>query len=510
MEGTTKTKKWDWGQDVLCQIRNANMDESVIFAHQQRVLEALASKDNRTFPIFDTCRLENGGILRLPQLDQKIISQENEDIGIVAFVPAAGASSRYLAPLIPLLDAARMRDAEACVVAVMKMEMDGVMSCPLPSSIKLLLTALKSGITKVSDDLFEQVVREIDAPKALYPAVLEGDSFLCLKRLEHKNIGGLLGEIYICPPGRSADFNREASTVASSLESMFIEQDSSLATLRFESSGQVALDDHGQISSVPAGHGALLPLLPRVREFFPKARAVFIRNIDNISGNSPLVVEATRSFKDNFCRTLSLMDRLRDAASQHDMVQLKSIGQSILDIWGITTDAADDPLESLFSRLFHTNVTKMPEDLQRLLARPLVLMGQVPNSANDVGGTCVFADVDGWRQKLCIEVPHVSETDRQVFLENAAKATHFNPVFVMAEIPGQTMINAWNSHPFWLVAKKSWNGRQVYYQESILYEMLGCGHYANVLFVEVPRAVFNPHKSLKDAGQKHLRHWIKS
>ena len=134
-------------------------------------------------------------------------------------------------------------------------------------------------------------------------------------------------------------------------------------------------------------------------------------------------------------------------------------------------------------------------------------MGQVPNTSQDVGGTCVFTEIDGVQQKLCLEVPHASETDRKIFLENPHKATHFNPVFVAAEIPDENILRGWQDHPFWLVAKKSWQGRDTYYQESILYEMLGSSHYTNVIFTEVPRLVFNPHKTLKDAGSKTLRDW---
>jgi hypothetical protein len=145
-----------------------------------------------------------------------------------------------------------------------------------------------------------------------------------------------------------------------------------------------------------------------------------------------------------------------------------------------------------------------------MFARPFVMMGQVPNTQRDVGGTCVFADVEGNPQKICLELPHASPEDRRIFLENPIKSTHFNPVFVVSEIVDQTTINSWSEHPFWLIAKKSWRGRDVYYQESILYELLGSSQYCNVIFVEVPRILFNPHKTLNDASNKNSAYWLRS
>jgi hypothetical protein len=90
------------------------------------------------------------------------------------------------------------------------------------------------------------------------------------------------------------------------------------------------------------------------------------------------------------------------------------------------------------------------------------------------------------------------------------KATHFNPVFVAAELPSDEMINQMENNPFWLISKKTWKGQDVYYQESILYELLGSSQFTNVIFVEVPRLLFNPHKTLFDAQNKQFVDWIKN
>ena len=134
-------------------------------------------------------------------------------------------------------------------------------------------------------------------------------------------------------------------------------------------------------------------------------------------------------------------------------------------------------------------------------------LGQVPNSGKDVGGTPAFVTVDDIEQKLCVEVPHVSKDDFQTYLADPKKATHFNPVFVAAEIPESSSSYPMEA-PLWLMAEKKFQNQTVYYHETVLYELLGNNSLANAVFVEVPRSVFNPHKSLKDNTIRSLDQWV--
>jgi hypothetical protein len=168
-------------------------------------------------------------------------------------------------------------------------------------------------------------------------------------------------------------------------------------------------------------------------------------------------------------------------------------------------------------RLFHTRPKSSTAALTRdqlvaLYARPLNTLGQVPNTAKDIGGTPCFVAAPGSDEaspiKVSIEVPHVSEADKNAFLANPAKATHFNPVFVAAEMIDDPDYYAASNRQFWLLAEKTYRGQPVVYFETVLYELLGNGELANTLFVEVPRLVFNPHKTLKDAVNRSVRDWL--
>jgi hypothetical protein len=181
--------------------------------------------------------------------------------------------------------------------------------------------------------------------------------------------------------------------------------------------------------------------------------------------------------------------------------------------------ALADPAErALFSaqvKLFHTQVPSEPpaspaarrELLLRLYDRPLNLLGQVPNSGKDIGGTPAFIATRDGIEKVCIEVPHVSAADKQAYLADPARATHFNPVFVAAEITKDADYYAERNQEFWLLAEKTYRGQPVCYHETVLYELLSHGGIANALFVEVPRLVFHPHKSLQDAVNRSIRDW---
>ena len=488
------------------QLKNCGLDTAVVARHRKNVLLHLSADSPRHFPILDTCRLDNGGICRLPT--QKVSPRDRKSI--VGFVPAAGASSRYLAPVISLMEAVTTRNMEACRQELDLLRSTSFLDCPLPASIKDLVALLGTPAKIIPEELAHRVISELQSPKALYPISLDGTTFLAMKSAEHQAMERLSGQVFICPPlyaDRFLTHLNQVSNKNSRLKIRIYEQDVSLATTRFDAQGSVSVDHQGQVSTVPSGHGALLELMPRVTQDFEGARGIFIRNIDNVSGTFRAPNEASQLFLDAFSWTLGQMDELRQSVIKNDLPCNALIANKILDFWGQAPEAPDNAVFTLLTSLFHATPESINLDLKTVIQRPLVIMGQVPNTAHDIGGTCVFTNVDGHPQKLCLEVPHASSSDRANFLENPAKATHFNPVFVASEIPTAEGLKAWNGNPFWLIAKKHWRGSESYYQESILYEMLGSSHYVNLIFVEVPRLVFNPHKTLKDAALRAKGDW---
>lgn len=489
-------------------ISAAGLDVDSIREHHKNVTKTIQEGGDRFFEVVDTCRFDNGGVRSC------LHDRPFDPSKVVSFVPAAGASSRWLAPLNDLIVAISAHQADKVPEILDRLLAASILEFPIPPSLRSFLEHWQSKKSLPSDWMPESLLLDIESPKAFYPAVLDGMTFLDLKRMEDESIGRLAGEVFICPMQREGEFKQRfaRSPIKTSFDAVAIEQGASLATVRFAADGSICTHDDGTLAPVPAGHGSLLRLFPMVRKQFPKAESCWIRNIDNVVGVSTEVVQASRDFLGTHEFVLDSVKQIRTALACDEMASAQRVATKLLEAWNIKVAFEGAPANSLAEvakQLFHAEMTASPtkEELIAIFARVVVTMGQVPNTARDVGGTAVFARVNGRLQKLCLEVPHASAQDRKTFLEDPAKATHFNPVFVAVETPSDADIARWQNHPFWLVAKKSWRGRDVWYQESILYEMLGSSAFANVVFVEIPRILFNPHKALPDAKQRFLKHW---
>jgi hypothetical protein len=490
--------------------RNGGFDVEQLCEHGRNVRSVLQGQDQRFFKVLDTARLDNGGVIAGLECCRHSSFKD-----IISFVPAAGASSRWIAPLESLIFALQSKDFSSILREINVLIADeSIRNCPLPTSLKGLIDSVKKD-GKIPDQIStDSILADIDAPKALFPSVLEGHSFLEMKTREVSSIDGVGGQVFVCPNGHTELFRRkleEIEGVDCRTGISFFEQGAALSTIRWKDDGSICVNQSGEIASVSAGHGSLLRLLPKVKDLYPNVKSVWIRNIDNVVGTSQKVVDATKNFLFTHQTILDVVVEMRQRLSDGDIEGASDIsGDLILKLGMHGRDKRSiDPIQYLVERIFHAplKVGASPDDILKILNRKVVTMGQVSNTNQDVGGTPAFCEVYGVKQKLCLEVPHASFKDRKDFLENPQLATHFNPVFVAAEIPSKDDLSIWNDHPFWLVAKKTYRGQDVWYQESILYEMLGSSAFCNVTFVEVPRSLFNPHKSLTDASGRRLSNW---
>ncbi len=490
----------------------SGIDRELVQSHREHVQFFLKSGGNQTFPVLDTCRLDNGGILKCPE------STQDDGAGFVSFIPAAGASSRWHSVLSELIVAISSRNVAQVKEAITNLKTRDILKFPLPLKLRELFTH----VDETADFDFDELLRTIESPKALYPAVIDGFTFLQMKCLEDACFSKLSGRVVVCPDNMAPIFTHALKQYATrEVPSVVYEQNGELTTVRFDRDLSICIDEKQKISQVPSGHGALARLFPRVKAEFLDAESLWIRNVDNVIGTRNDARSATLSFFGAHATTLRLLREVRGSLALGNMEVANKFARSILDFWQIddspllrskSPSELHDAVNLLIQKLFHVTLDgkKSKDDYLAVLSRPLVTMGHVPNSGKDVGGTAVFANVGGVRQKLCLEVPHASDDDRKKYLEDAAKATHFNPVFVAVEIPSVEQAELWKKHPFWLVAQKKWRGHDVFYQESILYELIGSSAYVNVVFTEIPRFLFNPHKSLADAGSRYLSDWIDS
>ncbi|MFK7872139.1 MAG: DUF4301 family protein [Oligoflexales bacterium] len=461
--------------------------EKKLQQHQVKVKKSLKGH-KPIHRIKDVCSLENGTLLQLPREYEAELCA-----GFVGFIPAAGASSRFLAPFLHLLQSLERETGVAEAYQELLLQ---------PGLLPDVVHQLKNN-SKPSHAVIDAIFEVLTGPKAFFPCVQEGAHFLQMKDLEHQSYGFLQGQVFIAPEGyekRFKEFN-------GCLDTHVFTQNRDMSTVRCSQDGEF-LKDQEDYSIVPAGHGALTELFSKVQTSLPHAKSLLIRNIDNVTGVAESVVEHTQYFVSFYGKIRKFLDKIREALQQGQRDIACSFAHELMSCvpqkWSpdveqqaLLKEKASDPLYLVQMQLFHTPISLLKEfSLLKLYQRPLNLLGQVPKLDSDVGGTPVLTR-EGF--KLCIELAHVSTEDRETYL---AKSTHFNPVLVAAELVAGDPYD--QEHPFWIVARKQWKGQSVFYYESLLYELLGNSILANVVFVSVPRFLFQPHKSFADTEHQTM------
>ena len=437
---------------MLEEAARLGLDVDALRIHWQRIVDRVPQP---LFPVIDSCRLDNGAILTLPALQT---SEQDIDTAInnfATFVPAAGAASRYLKPLQPLFEQYNRGDKRLSVA-------QDLLASPMSEALRSWLTAPTSSV--------EELLESLPTCKALYPCRQDGTTFLQMKNFEHHCIGKFAQHFYVVP--MRAKFNVK--------EAMCLEQGEAFCTLRFYPDGEPVLP----LSIVPAGHGVLAGMFKHLQTL-TAAHSLFIRNIDNVMGTEADVIATTRAFLYFHDYLWQQLQRIRTCLAVQDFSAANDVARAI-STRVLGKQEIDKPLEYLMEHLFHTDPTM--DSLLSLYQRPLTVLGQVRNTGADKGGVPVFVRWQQQRVKICLETPHMSAADAQ-----AHCATHFNPVYVACELT-----DGYDCLPFWLLAQKTYQGADVVYHESLLYEALSNSMHCNSVYVEVPRAVFNPHKLITD------------
>jgi len=328
-----------------------------------------------------------------------------------------------------------------------------------------------------------------------------------------------------------------------------VEQGRDLCTIRFLPSGEPFTNEDGSYSVVSAGHGELLHLFRGMAEAFPQAECIHVRNIDNIIGTTGERCEELSVPADMFRIVRDCLEFVRAvvddflSTGRHVEKDARLVSTNLLEIvdylvtlGGALSRAARPEeaidasgrfvgfrprgLHTMFRSLFHwPEVAATASDaevwleLQKRLAFPLSVFGVVRKETGDVGGGPVFVDMgDGTQVKICLEMPHASPSDSAEFFGPRGRATHFNPVLVFFELRTHKRSFEGNQGPgravdfgqlfddrFWLLSKKEHQGTAVCYHETVLYELIGNSATTNLLFVEVPRTLFVPHKTVFDS-----------
>jgi hypothetical protein len=496
--------------DFIKSCQDVHLDPDRIALHIRRVANSLSDDVSHYIPISDTCRVDNHGVIsrRLEGLDTPPV--------FVSLIPAAGASSRYIDVFTRLINAAQNDHRTVISEAIAALKQQQALNWNLPPVTRRVLEGSQS-----REDLVG-MLSELIKPKAFFPCVREGHSFIDLKLKEDENLGFFVGRSFVVSPTHVGLFQSYLRSVDDAQFSRLQTQGSEQSTIRIRSNGLPYIEANGTFSVVPAGHGTLASLIPKLKHEFPQAHSVLIRNIDNVIGCRSDVRSAARAIASAHHGILSAVQQIRHALKVSDYGRAADAARKIYNqIFekDIPAKGTFDQLWTLLESLFHSSrvaakyLIHDEVDEAKILAfmfnRPVNTLGQVPNIHRDVGGSPCFVKLGSGDliYKICLEQPHASEDDRRVFLNDFDRATHFNPVFAFAEIDFEPNHYEKAEQSAWILSKKNYRGETVYYHESVLYELLGNSLLANVCFVEIPRLLFNPHKTFTDSVGRSIADW---
>ncbi|MBO4341157.1 MAG: DUF4301 family protein [Bacteroidales bacterium] len=271
----------------------------------------------------------------------------------------------------------------------------------------------------------------------------------------------------------------------------FTYQDKTTDTIAVDMDNKPFKTEDGKILYRPAGHGALIYNLGKV-----KSELVSIKNIDNVSMERMLPLTA-RYKKVLMGKCLQLRDTIFGMLREFDAISnpLSPAARALCDRVEAFLDR-----ELCIQLPLCTNPTERFNLIRSKLDRPIRVCGMVKNEGEPGGGPFVIAGKDGSTNLQILESVQINKLDPQYdFI--MSQVTHFNPVDLVC------CLNRYNGEKFDLlkyvdedagfISSKSFQGRELK-----ALELPGLWNGAmsdwNTIFVEVPLETFNPVKVVLD------------
>ncbi|MBO4340402.1 MAG: DUF4301 family protein [Bacteroidales bacterium] len=271
----------------------------------------------------------------------------------------------------------------------------------------------------------------------------------------------------------------------------FTYQDKATDTIAVDMDNKPFKTADGNILYRPAGHGALIYNLGKV-----KSELVSIKNIDNVSMERMLPLTA-RYKKVLMSKCLQLRDTIFEMLREFDAISnpLSPAAHALCDRVEAFLDR-----ELCIQLPLCTNPVERFNLIRSKLDRPIRVCGMVKNEGEPGGGPFVIAGKDGSTNLQILESVQINKQDPQYdFI--MSQVTHFNPVDLVC------CLNRYNGEKFDLlkyvdedagfISSKSFQGRELK-----ALELPGLWNGAmsdwNTIFVEVPLETFNPVKVVLD------------
>ena len=418
---------------------------------------------------------------------------QNQEFSRCAFVPASGAATRMFRDLMIWNEfPPETREDGNCAIERL-----------LAEASRLPFWDEDEGEERSASDLIEEMLGESSLgltrkPKGLLPfhRYESGSRSAFVEHLVE-------GAQYLKEEGRSRlhftvseehvrEFEAELALARETIEARqrtrydvsFSVQDPSTSTLCLDAKGQLLRQDDGSPLLRPGGHGSLIANLQGT-----DTDVVFIKNIDNIAAES--LHEVTSSWKQVLggylvwlrSRVYELVERLEGGADAEALREAKVFVERQLGV-ASTYEANGDASQAWV--------------LNRL-NRPLRVCGVVPNDGQAGGGPFWVPAADGTISAQIVESAQVQDDPSQqgVF----SSGSHFNPVEMVCSLKdrhGKVFdLAGFVDLGASFIAEKSENGQPC---RALEWPGLWNGSMAgwNTVFVEVPREIFCPVKTVFD------------
>lgn len=471
------------------------------------------------------------GVLRLSAEESASFASRAEDAlddgRVTQFVPASGAASRMFGSLLAALREdppppwrtleARAWKGDETARAVLRLIAD-LERLPFAQRLADTLRETDGGLqTLLRRGRWRTVLTALlepsglgyaALPKGLIPFHVEGGAPRTALAEQLATGAELIGGAGAAPrfhvtvaPGREEAFRAEVEQTARAdgvpYRVALSPQDPATGTLALTEDGQLVRDADGSPLLRPGGHGALLGNLAR-----SETPVVLLRNIDNVLPAGTRRSEAVRWRRVLLGLLLTVRDEI--AAALEDLTTTPESDAEEGEAGAAARTAAHALLERRFGGAAAPTEGDDPqEEHRRLVARldrPLRVCGMVPNAGEPGGGPFWVEDEDGTPSAQIVERAQVDTSDRE---QEAiwSGSTHFNPVDLACAIadrrgrpydlsrytdPQAVIVGTKRigGVPAWVLERPGlWNGAMARW---------------NTLFVEIPREVFAPVKTVFD------------
>lgn len=439
--------------------------------------------------------------------------RESDHASICKFVPASGAASRMFRDFFPLLDKQVSYTVDD-LNAVQKQFFDHIGAFAFYKELNE--TCLRNEWTSISRLLnsgkYSTIIQNLltsygldyaHLPKGLIPFHSYPNGEIRTAALEHlvegaltcKGIDGKVQVHFTIPSDKREAFighiDRHKEYLEDELgvyfEVSYSEQSSSTDTLSLDNQGNLFRKADGTLLLRPGGHGALLKNLMEL-----KSDIVLIKNIDNVSPDF---------LKGNTITYTKLLGGILLAVQEKVFSYLERIDSGRMSR-SLTEEMLSFLREVFCIELSPNELVGDKETLERIFAklnRPLRVCAMVHNEGEPGGGPFVVKEAGGTTSLQILESSQFSqdEASQEVFSSGA----YFNPVLLACSLKGYSgnrfnLKDYVNSNLAFLT-KKSYEGKEI---TSLEHPGLWNGSMDrwNTIFVEVPKSLFTPVKSVMD------------